>query len=304
MPDLDPTTDALTSQLTLVTGSSGNLGRELIERLHARGVPIRSLSRRPLEARPGVEPVVGDFTDPAVMREALHGVDTVFLIWPFLDTSRATPLIDELTRTGPRVVYLSSTAINDSLTEQSDPIVQVHADMEALLHSADLRPVILRSDTLASNVRGWAAQLLAGDVVTGPDMAPTAVVDERDVAEAAAAVLSATDDGTHDRNHNHNDNHEPNLHLLTGPHVLSRADLVTRLGVALGRDLSFQPVPADLAGSHMLADGRPAALVHALVAASTHRPVSRLVTDTVRQLCGHPARTFARWAADHGDEFR
>jgi len=190
-------------------------------------------------------------------------------------------------------VYLSSSAIDDHNADQSDPIVQIHADMEALLQGAGLRPVVLRSDTLASNVRGWAAQLRAGDVVAGPDIARTAVVDERDVADAAVAVLLA---------HHARLDHGP--HLLTGPELLSRADQVARLASALGRRLRFDAVPAELARAHMLADGRPRALVEALISASLHRPESRLVTDHVERLTGRPAGTFARWAVDHAAEFR
>ncbi|WP_174550792.1 hypothetical protein [Microtetraspora malaysiensis] len=54
----------------------------------------------------------------------------------------------------------------------------------------------------------------------------------------------------------------------------------------------------------MLADGRPAALVEALIAAAKHRPDSDRVTDTVERLTGRPPGTFAQWAADHAPEFR
>ncbi|GLW12675.1 nucleotide-diphosphate-sugar epimerase [Microtetraspora sp. NBRC 13810] len=253
---------------------------------------MRCLVRGHAGVRPGAEFVVGDLTDPTIVHDALAGVDTVFLIWPLLDAAPAHGLIAELAAAAPRVVYLSSTAVDDQAVRQSDPIVQVHADMEALLHDASLRPVVLRSDTLASNARGWAAQLGAGDVVAGPAMARTAVVDERDVADAAVALLLA-DPGRPVRS----------PYLLTGPEVLSRADQVDRLGVALRRRLRFQAVPADLARSRMLADGRPERLVEALVAASAHRPESGLITDHVERLTGRPAGTFAQWAMDHAAEF-
>ncbi|MGW1991375.1 NAD(P)H-binding protein [Embleya sp. NPDC001921] len=276
----------------LVTGAAGNLGREVVDRLQAHGALLRCLERDETGRRPGVEWVAGDLTDPTAMRAALAGIDTVFLIWPLLDAAPAHDLVAELVAAGPRVVYLSSTAIDDEAARQSDPIVQVHADMEALLRAADLRPVVLRSDTLASNARGWASQLRAGDVVSGPDMARTAVVDERDVAEAAVAVLLARYDRQDD---------EP--HLLTGPEVLGRADQVALLGTALRRRLRFQAVAADLARSRMLADGRPERLVEALIAASTRRPDSNRITDHVERLTGRPAGTFARWAIDHAAEF-
>jgi hypothetical protein len=54
----------------------------------------------------------------------------------------------------------------------------------------------------------------------------------------------------------------------------------------------------------MLADGRPPALVEALLASAETRPASDLVTSTVEQVTGTPARTFRDWAADHADDFR
>ncbi|GCD96849.1 NmrA family NAD(P)-binding protein [Embleya hyalina] len=292
MPDLTGPMGNPRRSSILVTGAAGNLGREVVDRLQSHGALPRCLERDGTGRRSGVEWVVGDLTDPAAMRAALEGIDTVFLIWPLLDAAPAHDLVAELVAAGPRVVYLSSTAIDDEAARQSDPIVQVHADMEALLRAADLRPVVLRSDTLASNARGWVSQIRVGDVVSGPDMARTAVVDERDVAGAAAAVLL----GRHDR-------WDDGPHLLTGPEVLGRADQVALLGTALGRRLRFRAVAADLARSRMLGDGRPERLVEALIAASTRRPESNRVTDHVERLTGRPAGTFARWALDHAAEF-
>ncbi|MFC8829857.1 SDR family oxidoreductase [Streptomyces sp. NPDC057137] len=300
MPDTTRPTGTHRSPSILVTGATGNLGREVVDRLQAHGARVRCLVRH-LPHLPGsrsavesaVVSVIGDLTDRTAVRAALVGVDAVFLIWPLLDAAAAHGLVAELVAAAPRVVYMSSTAIDDEAARQSDPIVQVHADMEALLRDAGLRPVVLRSDTLASNARGWAAQLRAGDVVAGPNVARTAVVDERDVADAAAAVLLAS----------HHDQLSLEPYVLTGPEVLGRADQVARLGAALRRGLSFEPLPADLARSRMLADGRPERLVEALLAASVCRPESRRITDHVERLTGRPAGTFAKWAVDHVAEF-
>ena len=293
MPDTAAHSGAGPRPSILVTGATGNVGREVVNRLVERNAHVRCLVRGQPEPRSDVDWAVGDLTVPADVHAALAGMDTVFLIWPLLDSGPAGEAISELAATDPRVVYLSSAAIDDNLSQQSDPIVQVHAEMEQLLHNAGLNVTVLRADTLASNARGWLPQLRMGDEVSGPDVARTPVVDERDVADAVVAALLTPDSEIEQR-----------PHLLTGPEVLTREDQVARLGAALHRPLRFRALPAELARSRMLADGRPEPLVEALISASLQRPASDRITDHLERLTGRPAGTFLTWAIDHADEFR
>ncbi|GGS36197.1 nucleotide-diphosphate-sugar epimerase [Streptomyces parvus] len=283
---------------TLVIGSTGNLGREVVDGLVAAGAAPRALSRRQgvpdegAERVPGgVEGVVGDLRDPAMLEAALTGVRSVFLVWPFLTTEHAPAVLDAIGRHARRVVYVSSSGVDRTAGRQTDPIRQLHADMEELIEKSEVEWTVLRADTFASNARGWAAQIRAGDVVRGPDSAATAVIDERDIA--AVAVRALTEDG-----------HGGATYVLTGPHVLSRTEQVRAIGDAVGRPLRFEAVPPDVARERMLADGRPPALVDALLAGAEARQASELITTTVEDITGAPARTFARWAADRVDVFR
>ncbi|KAA6199688.1 NAD(P)H-binding protein [Streptomyces parvus] len=282
----------------MVIGSTGNLGREVVDGLVAAGAAPRALSRRQgvpdegAERVPGgVEGVVGDLRDPAMLEAALTGVRSVFLVWPFLTTEHAPAVLDAIGRHARRVVYVSSSGVDRTAGRQTDPIRQLHADMEELIEKSEVEWTVLRADTFASNARGWAAQIRAGDVVRGPDSAATAVIDERDIA--AVAVRALTEDG-----------HGGATYVLTGPHVLSRTEQVRAIGDAVGRPLRFEAVPPDVARERMLADGRPPALVDALLAGAEARQASELITTTVEDITGAPARTFARWAADRVDVFR
>ncbi|MEV0195081.1 NAD(P)H-binding protein [Nonomuraea sp. NPDC050691] len=277
----------------LVIGATGNVGRHVVARLLDAGASVRALVRVPGEARlpEGAEVVRGDLAEPGTLEPALAGVDTVFLIWPFLTADGAPPVLDALRRRVRRVVYLSSSGVDDQAERQSDPINQLHAEMESLIAGSGLEWAVLRADTIASNARGWAAQIRAAGVVRGPEIAPTAVVDPRDVAAVAARVLGGV-------------GHAGATYVLTGPEVIGRADQVRAIGEAIGRPVRFESVPLEEARARMLADGRPPALVEALLAAAGTRPRSGLVTSTIEELTGAPARTFGQWAADHADDFR
>ena len=66
---------------TLVTGATGFLGRHLLELLLGR-TELRALCRSPVDARllrrSGVDVVIGDVLDPASVRAALAGCETVY----------------------------------------------------------------------------------------------------------------------------------------------------------------------------------------------------------------------------------
>jgi uncharacterized protein YbjT (DUF2867 family) len=282
----------------LVTGATGNVGRHLLAQLSelpaAGASDVRALVRPgPGKAahRPdGAEVVTGSLDDPDSLAAALTGVTTVFLVWPFLTTDGAPAVLEAIGQHAQRLVYLSSVGVGGP-EDRVDPIFRLHAGMERLIEACGLPRTVLRSDTLASNALGWAAQIRTAGVVRGPLTAATAVVDPRDIAAVAASVL--TDDA-----------HMGATYRLTGPQVISRPEQVQAIGAAIGRKLRFEEVPVQDARAQMLADGRPPALVDALLSAAETRSASTLVTSTVADLTGAPPHSFEQWARDHREAFR
>lgn len=278
--------------MILVTGATGNVGRRVVDQLLAAGVGVRALARRPEAAGlpADVEVVRGDLAEPDTLGPALTGVDGVFLIWPFLTAEGAPGVLDAVKAHTDRVVYLSSSRVRDDVDRQADPISALHAGMERVVAGSGAERTFLRADTLASNTLGWAGQIRSTGVVRGPDLPAKPIVDERDVAACAVRVL--TEPG-----------HAGARYVLTGPQVLSRADQVHLIGAAIGRDLAFEPVPTAAARARMLADGRPPALVDALLAGADTPPEPALVTTTIEALTQTAPRTFESWARDHALTF-
>jgi uncharacterized protein YbjT (DUF2867 family) len=279
--------------MILVTGATGNVGRHVLSQLRAAAAAdVRALVRPGATAHlpDAVDVATGSLDDPDGLAAALIGVETVFLVWPFLTTDRAPAALEAIGRHARRLVYLSSIGVGGP-EEKGDPIFTLHADMERLIEECGLPRTVLRSDTIASNTLGWAEQIRTTGVVRGPLTAATAVIDPRDIAAVAARAL--TDDA-----------HVGAIHRLTGPRVIGRPEQVQAIGAAIGRELRFEEVPVRDARARMLADGRPPALVDALLSAAETRSASTLVTSTVADVAGDPPRSFQRWARDHSDAFR
>jgi uncharacterized protein YbjT (DUF2867 family) len=70
--------------MILITGATGTVGREVVQRLSAQAVPVRAVTRdvRRAEANapPAVQFVQGDFDDPESMQRACAGVERAFLL--------------------------------------------------------------------------------------------------------------------------------------------------------------------------------------------------------------------------------
>lgn len=286
----------MTEQHTiLVTGATGNVGRQAVSQLLATGAAVRAFVRDPAAALPdGAEAVQGDLSEPETLRWALEGVDFVFLVWPFFAAEGASAVVDAIVGHARRVVYLSSEGVRDGAEEQADPINGFHADIESLIERSGLEWTFLRPTGLALNALGWAEEIRSGgDVVREPHgAAARSPVHERDIAAVAARAL--TEDG-----------HGGQKYVLTGPEVLTKAEQVRVIGEAIGRPLRFEEVPAEEARQEWIAAGLPPAAVDGIFGAHARFVAEpEPVIATVEEITDEPARTFRQWALDHAGEFR
>jgi len=276
----------------LVIGGTGHVGRQVLTQLPANGVPIRALVRSPhasgLPAH--VETVCGDLTRPETLDECLDGVDAVFLMW-IAPTAAVASALEKIVRQARRIVFLSSpykTAHPFFQAGQPNPVAAMHAEIERQIQSSDRQWTFLRPGMFAGNSLSWWAPRIraGGDVVRWPYVAaPTAPIDERDIA--AVAVRALCEDG-----------HTGAEYVMTGPHSLSQAEQISMIGDAIGRSLRVEEISPEVARTEF---GLPNMLLGAW-AAAIGQPA--LVTSTVEKITRSPARTFRDWAADHASEFR
>jgi uncharacterized protein YbjT (DUF2867 family) len=234
-----------------------------------------------------VEIVRGDFTRPETLDACFDGIDRVFLVWT-APPATVPDVLERMARKGiQRIVFLSAPLKTaHPLFQQPNPFREITAQMERLIESSGLDWTFLRPGMFAGNARNWwAPQTRVGDVVRWPYLsAPTAPIDERDIAAVAVRVLSE-------------DGHARSEYVLTGPQSMTQSEQVSTIGRVIQRSLQVEEVTPETAKREL---GIPPMLLNAW-AAAIGQPA--FVTSTVAEITGSPARTFLEWATDHATEF-
>src|SRR5262245_28790058 len=93
----------------LVTGATGQIGREVVSQLRETGCGIRAMSRNPQSAHlpADAEVVRGDLSRPDTLDACLKGIDSVFLVW-IAPLAAAAPALDRIAAHAEHIVLLTS----------------------------------------------------------------------------------------------------------------------------------------------------------------------------------------------------
>ena len=276
----------------LVTGATGNIGRQVVAELLSTDRQVRALTRNPDTAKlpPKVEVVRGDLTNADSLDRGLEGIDAVFLVWT-APAAAAPAAVSRIARHAKRIVLLTSPhKTPHPFFQQPNAMRGLHAELERRIEESGMAWTFLRPGMFAVNALSWwAPQIRAGNVVRWPyAAAPTAPVHERDVA--AVAVRALVEPG-----------HEGAEYVLTGPESLSQLEQVRTIGEVIGRPLRYEELTPEETYRELRA---PAPVVKMLLdawAAALGQPA--FVTQTVETITGRPARTFREWVTDHAGEF-
>jgi uncharacterized protein YbjT (DUF2867 family) len=280
----------------LVTGCTGNVGRQVVDQLAAAGARFRAMTRHPDAAGlpPQVEVVRGDLTVPETLDRCLQDIDTVFLVWVAPEEAVAN-VLQRIATHARRVVFLTAPLKTPHpFFQQPNPSRDLAERIERLIETSGMEWTFLRAGIFAGNARHfWGPQIRAGDVVRWPYLnAPTAPTDERDLA--AVAVRTLCEDG-----------HAGAEYVVTGPQSLTQAEQVHSIGRAIGRSLHVEEMSSDEARSELLPVLGSLTVVNMLLnawGAAVGQPA--FVTSTCAQLTGAAPRTFLEWATDHAADFR
>lgn len=218
----------------LVTGSTGTVGRQVVEQLLKRGANVRALARDPSKANlpASVDVVQGDLLDVDSLRSAFSGVSTLFLLNAVVpdEFTQALIALNVAREAGiERIVYLS---VIHSDRYLNVPHFAGKYGVERMIEQMGLNATILRPAYFINN------DVTIKDVVTSYGVYPMpignkglAMVDARDIAEVAAIELIRREQAT-----------APlplNRINIVGPDTLTGADVAAIWTEVLGRPIAY-----------------------------------------------------------------
>ena len=281
--------------MILITGASGNVGKEVLKQIAATGAKVRAAFQtvsKAAAAPSGVEVVTMDYNQPQTLQAALKGVERVFLVGPPAPniTALERKAIDEIKQAGVRhVVKLSAMGGRDATFPRQ------HADSEDYIKSSGVAYTFLRPNGFMQNFVTYnGATINTQNAFYGSQGdGKVSHIDLRDIA--AVAMKTLTEDG-----------HQGKVYTLTGPEALSNARIAEILSDDTGREINYVDLPAEQFKQALLGAGLPEWSANALVDLQQfyRRGGASAVTRDVEQLLGRKPTSFEQFSRDYAQAFQ
>lgn len=279
----------------LITGATGDVGSRVVEKLVRRGERPRIFVRdiRKARSRFGdrVDISVGDLGSKESLAQALDGIDEFFLV----NSGPQIPVRDEFAAAvakaaGVRhLVKLSSMDVQHGLA-----IGMWHERGEAAIRASGILFTFVQPTGFMSNLLAWAPSIKAEGIVrasTGEGR--RAFIHSDDIAAVAVMALTTRE-------------YDGQSLPITGPESLSFAEVTAKIGAAIGKPLTFQPISDEEARERYSRISGSAEETEAHVALWRAIRDGRLatVTDNVQRTLGRKPIAIDQWLLENAQAFR
>lgn len=283
------------SDLILVTGATGTIGREVVNELAKKSASARAGVRDKAKALklfgPASELVEFDFENANTFSKALDGVRSLFILPPLTpdQIEVVNRLVDAAKNAGVRkIVKLSAIGVDTGLTFA---VGDSHAATDRHICESGIAYTILRPNSFMQNFinyfppRDGVIYLPWGD-------GKASFIDTRDIAAVAAEALTSN-------------RHDGKIYTLRGPAALGIADVVRLLSQASGHEIKYIDVPESAARDGMLQAGLPQWQVDALIElhAINKQSLWSAMTSDVQEVTGRSPTSFEQFARDYAVKF-
>ena len=224
--------------MIVVTGAAGKTGQAVLGALRARGVSnLGAMVYRPeqaaaLQARGVGRVISGDMRAADVLERAFEGARAVYLICPNMspDELEIVKTASLVARSAGVKRFVYHSVLHPQIEAMAHHWRKLRA--EEMLFESGLSVTILQPGAYMQNLLANWEDIANRGVYTVPygAQAHISMVDLRDVAEAAAIVLTQP-------------GHNNAIYELAGPQALSQLEVAETLSQVLQRPVRFEAVP-------------------------------------------------------------
>jgi uncharacterized protein YbjT (DUF2867 family) len=281
--------------MILVTGASGNVGKEVLKQIAQTGVRVRATFQSPSSAASapsGLEIAIMDYNKPETIRAALKGVEQVFLVGPPTEKLPALErqAVDQIRQSAVRhLVKLSAMGGREAMYPR------LHADSEDYIEKTGVAYTFIRPNGFMQNFVNFnAGTINTQNAFYGcQGEGKVSHIDIRDIAAVATKVL--TENG-----------HEGKIYTITGPVALSNTQIAQILSDDLGREVRYVDLPPQQFKQALLGAGSPEWGAEGLVNLHDFYRAGKAsaVTGDVEKLLGRKPTSFEQFSRDYRDAFR
>jgi uncharacterized protein YbjT (DUF2867 family) len=287
----------------LVTGASGNIGSEVVKQLlsDAPEVSIKaavhsSQNVKKVKYDDRVKVIQIDYNEPQTIREALNGVDKLFLLTPDVPNAAdlASNVVIEAKKAGTKQIVKQSVMGAD--LEADVGTMRLHRQAEKVIEQSGILFTFLRPNEFMQNFVNFHSPSIRGNnaFYVPLEDAKVSLVDVRDIA--AVAVKSLTDE----------DRHKNKTYLITGPEALNYHQVAEILSNTTGRKINYVNISDEEARAAMKEIGMNDWLINTVSELSDYfrKGKASEISPAVDEVTGNKPISFSQFANDYIDAFR
>jgi uncharacterized protein YbjT (DUF2867 family) len=295
----------------LVTGATGNVGREVVQLLSAQEFPVIAAVRDPIGASKdfgsNVRCVLFDFTNPATFADAFEGIDKLFLVRPpaITDIHQITPALDAAKQADvAEIIFLSI------IGADKNPIVP-HYAIERAIEQLNIPAVFLRCSFFMQNLNTTHREdiRLRDRLFMPAGNGRTSFIDVRDIAAVAVKILTEEPDWAKptlcltagSANANDRASQIDRAYALTGAATLTYSEVASIFTNVLDRPIHYTNPSIIIFIWQMLRQGFPLQFVLVMVGIYTTARfgLASMVTSDVEQLLGRVPISIQQYIKDY-----
>ena len=287
----------------LVTGASGNIGSEVVKELlsDAPDVSLKaaihsSQNVKKVKSDARVKVIQIDYNEPETIREALNGVDKLFLLTP--DVPHAADLasnaVIEAKKAGIKQIVKQS--VMGAALEADVGTMRLHRQVEIFIEQSGIPFTFLHPNEFMQNFINFHSPSIKGNnaFYLPLEDAKVSLVDVRDIA--SVAVQSLIDE----------DKHKNKTYLITGPEALSYHQVAEILSNTTGRKINYVNISDEEARAAMKEIGMNDWLINTVSELSEYfrKGKASEISPAVEEVTGNKPISFSQFANDYVDAFK